>query len=102
MLGIATAGSVRMIILPKHSLYPHTGDTKGTRPRFATVNARAIVANGAERALPMVERRSNETPKILSSKMADRTNDGSLCKMDCTVVSETGIDRRDVDDDDAG
>ena len=49
------------------------GESKGTNPKLATVNAMAMVANGAERALPTVVRRSNETPNVESHKMALRT-----------------------------
>jgi hypothetical protein len=50
-----------------------TGDSNGSSPRFAIVIASAIVAKGAERALPTIVRRSSEMPNVDSQKIAERT-----------------------------
>ena len=49
------------------------GDEKGSNPRLAVVSANAIVAKGAERALPTTVRRSKETPKVDNHRIAERT-----------------------------
>lgn len=49
------------------------GDSKGTSPRLAVVSASAMVARGAERALPRVVLRSSATPKVESHKIAVNT-----------------------------
>ena len=80
--------------------YLQTGETKGMIPRFATVNARAMVASGADSALPTMVRFSNEIPKTLKSNTAERTKVGSLWSTACMVVSTTGSGRacNDVDE----
>jgi uncharacterized membrane protein (UPF0182 family) len=50
----------------------YMGASKGTIPTFATNKARAMVANGAERAFPTTVRRSNDIPNVLSSSIADK------------------------------
>jgi hypothetical protein len=51
----------------------YMGDTKGTIPRLATISAKAMVAKGADKALPNMVRRSKVTPKTESSKTAVKT-----------------------------
>jgi hypothetical protein len=43
---------------------------------LATVNANAIVANGALNAFPTKVRRSNEVPKLDNHRIAVKTYDG--------------------------
>ena len=70
--------------------YLQTGETNGMIPIFATVKARAMVASGADSALPTMVRFSNEIPKTLRSSTAVRTKVGSLWSTACVVVSTTG------------
>lgn len=71
-------------------LYVHTGDENGTRPRLATVKASAMVARGAESALPTIVRRSRVIPNVESSRIADSTKDVSPCKAALLANSEVG------------
>ena len=48
------------------------------RPRLATVSAKAMVASGAESALPTTVRRSNDKPNVDNSRRAVRQNVGLL------------------------
>lgn len=86
-------------------LYLQTGDEKGTTPRLATVKASAMVARGAESALPTMVFRSSVIPKVDRSSIAERTKEGSPCKASLLANIEVGnfIMERDVSlDDDFG
>ena len=60
-------------------IYSQTGDEKGIIPIFATVKANAMVAKGADRALPMTVRRSKEIPKVDNHNKTVKTNLESEC-----------------------
>lgn len=79
-----------MCIIIQILLYLQTGDVKGTNPRLATEIASAMVARGAESALPITVRRSREIPKVDRSKIAERTKDGSPCKAALFANKEDG------------
>lgn len=59
--------------LCKSQIALQMGDSNGSKPKFAVVNASAMVAKGAERALPIVVRRSRETPKVDNQRIKVRT-----------------------------
>jgi hypothetical protein len=67
------AASVKVLVLAYLEKNLQTGDSNGSSPRFAVVIAIAIVAKGAERALPTIVRRSSEMPNVDSQKIAERT-----------------------------
>jgi len=68
----------------------YIGEENGMIPTLATINARAMVANGAERALPRVVRRSNVIPNVERSNTADKTNTGSVCSNPQALCSIAG------------
>lgn len=84
--------------------YLHTGEVKGTTPRLATIRASAIVARGADKALPTTNLRSRVMPKVDRSRIAESTKDGSLCKVALFAKNEgdSFIIDRDVSDLDCG
>lgn len=56
-----------------NAVHVQTGDTNGKSPRFATIKASAMVAKGADSALPMVVLRSSDIPKVESHKTKVKT-----------------------------
>ena len=64
----------------------YRGDAKGTKPRLATVKAKAMVASGADKALPSVVRFSSVIPAVLSKRMAVKQYDGSACKVVANIL----------------
>ena len=73
------------------------GDSKGSNPTLATSKAKAMVAKGADKALPTTVRRSKEMPNTDKSKRDDKHHQGSECiefNMDSCV--EKVLDRRDI------
>ena len=57
-----------------------TGDENGSMPTLATINASAMVANGAESALPVTVLLSNDMPNVLNQKITVKTNLESPCR----------------------
>ena len=54
----------------------YTGDSNGITPRLATIKANAMVAKGADKALPTTVRRSSVKPNADNNKSAVRQNVG--------------------------